>query len=130
MKGSNTKRRITRAMTAVAVSVAAALGTAAVASPAYADWDRVTCNINPVTGIKLTRYCRAIPAHRSQHWVLIDVKQIARYTEWWVTDLDTGVVVGHGTGSARNRYIRGLYGQRYQLKVHGYGTNASAANYT
>lgn len=130
MRHSRTPRRIGRALAAVALSATAVLGTAAVSSPAYADWDKVTCNINPVTGIKLTKYCRAIPAHRSEHWVWIDVKQVARYTEWWVTDLDTGAVVAHGTGSKRNHYIRGLYGNRYQLKVHGYGTNATAANYT
>ncbi|WP_346108530.1 hypothetical protein [Nonomuraea maheshkhaliensis] len=77
-----------------------------------------------------TRKCTPIPAHRSQHWVLIDVDQIARSTEWWLTDLDTGVVVGHGTGDARNRTIYGLYGERYELRVYGYGTNAWAANYT
>ncbi|MEH0936307.1 hypothetical protein [Micromonospora psammae] len=129
MRPSGTRRKITRALTAVAFTGAALLGTAVVSSPAHADWDKVTCNINPVTGIKLTKKCRAIPAHRSQHWVWIDVKQVARFTEWWVTDLDTGVVVGHGTGSKRDHKIPGLYGERYQLKVYGYGTNATAANY-
>lgn len=113
-----------------ALAMAASLITGATSSAAAADWDRVSCNIGPLVAQMQTKYCRAIPAHRSQHWVLIDVNQIARHTEWWVTDLDTGAVVGHGTGDARNRTIYGLYGERYQLRVHGYGTNAWAANYT
>lgn len=115
-----------RASMAAALSVAAIAGAVSVASPAFAA--RVTCNINPVTGIKLTKTCPAIPSNRPGNWIKFDVKQVARSTEWWVTDLDTGVVVGHGTGSARDRTINGLYGNRYQLKVYGYGTNAAAWN--
>lgn len=100
------------------------------ASPAAAAFDRVRCNINPITGIEEDAYCTPIEAHSSQHWVKIDVQQLARYTEWWLTDLNTGAVVGHGVGDARNRTIYGLYGKRYQLHVHGYGTNAMATNYT
>ncbi|MEQ4725502.1 hypothetical protein [Nonomuraea sp. B19D2] len=115
----------------IGVLAAMTVAASAMAEPASAaGYDKVRCDINPITGIKLTKYCRAIEAHNSQHWVLIDVDQIARYTEWWLKDLDTGVVVAHGVGDARNRKVYGLYGERYQLKVYGYGTNASAANYT
>lgn len=100
------------------------------ATPAAAAYDKVYCNINPITGYKQTRYCTPIEPHASQHWVLIDVDQLARSTEWWLTEVDTGVVKAHGFGDARNRTIYNLTGSLYQLKVYGYGTNAWAANCT
>lgn len=73
-------------------------------------------------------YCatRPIPAHSSEHWVHVTVIE---FSEWWVLDLDTGVYVGHGSNVGFNQFIRGLYGQRYQLIVRAGNTVAGGGGH-
>jgi hypothetical protein len=104
----------------IGAALALALGTAlfAAPSPAFADWDDPSCYAAPYT------WCatRAIPAHRSQHWVRIKVSWPGGYE---VRDLDTNVVVGKGGGNGKWMTIYGLYGERYRLKVTAFGREAA-----
>lgn len=113
MRGGKYRLKVGVAAAALATGAA----TLVVAQPAWADWDDPSCYAPPYG----TRVTRAIPAHRSQHWVRVRVWSGGWYK---VTDLDTNAVVDQGYGTGNWKYTYGLYDERYQLFVSGLSTGA------